>query len=290
MSSFGIFTLPEPDLSNISFSGIPKTNPEATPSNPIPAEENEQVIQFGKFKDLSYQELVDRHYDVLFKHIRPIPEPNACQEERCGLPWKFINWFKIAYKKDLMCCTDLPYYVRCRKTRLPDTDPKYPGKIFQDVWDKDPEYLSTIPNAPEYINIINIHHHKKSREDSFPKTIRSKHAGRTFDEVGRLAPDYFQWIVSSFTGKEKAYHDASDWWLENEMKYLKEAEIKQEEQINEASELTGNEVFTSGKYKDRTYLDVYDINPGYFVFLDTKAKTREKSMLNAIAWYRQTRK
>jgi hypothetical protein len=287
------FQLEKPDISKINVSNMAKVDGDISISNPVRATHENFVIPWGKFEGLSFQDLVDTEYSLLHKHLRPLPEPGVCQREdgRCDIPYAFIKWFKMAYRKDLLPCSSLPYYVRVRKVRFPDTDAKFPGKTVQSVWEKNPEYFSTINQSdPNYIAIISLYGSKIKREVVFPKTIRSKKAGLSFDEVGRTDPSYFEWIVSSFSGKEKAYLDAADWWLENRDKYLAQAEVEHEENLVVASseQIPSDTVYTSGKYKGKSFQAIFDTNPGYYRWLCKDYRGRNPEFLKAIAWYRQT--
>lgn len=293
MTSFGNFLLNEPEIPDdvlANLQGIPKTNPNATQTNPVRSTPEMATVAFGPFQGKTYQELADDQNALIKKHERPLPTPNACGE-RCSLPYNFIRWYHMAYRKELDTCNSLPYYVRIRKLRMPDNDPKYPGHVIQDVWEKDRDYLKSL-KAEEvtvsYMIVLSLVKSKLNRKDGFPSTIRSKHAGRSFDDVAATSPDYFDWILSQFTGKENSYHDAADWWLENKDKYKMQAAAQMEAKVV-SSELTGNETFASGKYQGRSFLDVFGVNPGYYTWLENNYKGIKNDMLDAIAWYRKAR-
>lgn len=249
----------------------------------------EPVFSSGQFMGKTFDTVVREYSSLLQKHERSSAIPNVCGGV-CNFTGAFAKWFNENYKRNIFLCDRCPWYVYANYVRFPDTDPKYPGALFNDVYYKDPGYFNSIPNSGTYINLRSLYIRRMNRADRFPAGMKNKVAGKTFLQVYQTNPGYFSWIEMCYFGQDQVYFDAVDWYLENKttLPPPQEKTERNPKVFTESSKIVSPDtIFESGKYRGKTFKAVYDFDPGYFTWLIGNYKGKSPNMEAAIEWYKQ---
>jgi hypothetical protein len=174
-------------------------------------------------------------------------------------------------------------------TRFPDNDPKYPGALFNDVYIKDPAYFNELPDIGRYISLKGLLRRRLNRAAGFPVSMKSKYAGKSFEDILQSTPDYFKWIEEKYVGRDDVYFDAVDWYHENrhrapviEKKKYEARVLPESSKIAESTTL-----FESGKYRGKSFSAVYQFDPNYYDWLSNSYRGKGENMLAAIEWFRK---
>lgn len=247
----------------------------------------EPTFSFGLFAGKSFQKVVDENPGLIQKHDRSMIIPHVCGA-RCNLNYNFTKWFEVSYKKTIYLCDACPWYVIARTIRFPDDDPKYPGVLFNDVYIKDFGYFESLPDVGRYISIKALYRKRLNRSTEFPACTKSKHAGKTFEQVLMSNPDYFKWIIEKYSGKDDVFADAVDWYSENSHRAPVKTNNYEKRVLPESASVPAPAtLFESGKYRGKSFSAVFIFDPGYFQWLSTSYRSNNPNMIAAIEWFHQ---
>lgn len=260
------------------------------------------TFRYGAFAGYAYQDVTDRNGDLIRLHDRASGTltPYACGGNECNLEWDYVKWFNESYKgASITQCTQCSYTVLIQHAKFPESDEHHPGESFEQVWKNDKEYFEEMPQEAKYMNLKWLYDRRMMRTDSFPFDMpRCKHAGKSFEEVAREAPQYLGWLTKNYSGKDKSYLDAIDWWAENkpvgeemrsptnEVPVIKGNTAGVAPQVTTPSAgVTDTTPFPNGKHRTKTMWQVYVYDPDYFKWVESKCTSADPIYKGAIEWY-----